>query len=336
MLNDRKATDITLINHVVEAARGGSMRAAKGELLNALAADPNNVGAWWLMSIIAETPELRRLYLYQVLYLSPNHEQAKQQLRRLNNDGSDPLLSYLTDKEEREAVDTPAADQPVVEPPRVTGSIDEIAPANESPAGESGDLPDMDDEVDEATAYFIFQSDEEPPRPVADDGSGAAIAGPAADEPAEPVPPEWPPPAANGHFSPANQFPATDAYANGDTARMQAAAATTAPPGDQTAAAAGLPFQQTLLKRGLGLLDGTGERTKTLLFAVFYLILLTAAELLTVFVFVRVGALLHALTLLMLLAHTVRRMGSPDHRLWAAISLVPLIRIVSLTLPLDD
>ena len=35
MLNDRKATDITLINHVVEAARGGSMRAAKGELLNA-------------------------------------------------------------------------------------------------------------------------------------------------------------------------------------------------------------------------------------------------------------------------------------------------------------
>ena len=175
------------------------------------------------------------------------------------------------------------------------------------------------------------------PRPLVDDGSGAAIAEPAADEPAEPVRPEWrPPPAANGHFSPANEFPATDAYANGDTARMQAAAATTAPPGDQTAAAAGLPFQQTLLKRGLGLLDGTGERTKTLLFAVFYLILLTAAELLTVFVFVRVGALLHALTLLMLLAHTVRRMGSPDHRLWAAISLVPLIRIVSLTLPLDD
>ena len=218
----------------------------------------------------------------------------------------------------------------------MTGSIDEIAPANESPADESGDLPDLHDEADEATAYFIFQSDEETPRPLADDGSGAAIAGPAADEPAEPVPPEWPPPAANGHFSPANQFPATDAYANGDTARMQAAAATTAPPGDQTAAAAGLPFQQTLLKRGLGLLDGTGERTKTLLFAVFYLILLTAAELLTVFVFVRVGALLHALTLLMLLAHTVRRMGSPDHRLWAAISLVPLIRIVSLTLPLDD
>jgi membrane protease YdiL (CAAX protease family) len=51
---------------------------------------------------------------------------------------------------------------------------------------------------------------------------------------------------------------------------------------------------------------------------------------------VRVGILLHTATLLLLLLHTLRRLHSSDHRLWASLTLVPLIRIISLSLPLAN
>lgn len=70
-----------------------------------------------------------------------------------------------------------------------------------------------------------------------------------------------------------------------------------------------------------------------------YLAAIIAAEGVTVFLRPRAGLGLHLLILLLLLAHAARRLDAVDsrnrHRLWASLALVPLVRVVSLTLPLS-
>jgi membrane protease YdiL (CAAX protease family) len=76
----------------------------------------------------------------------------------------------------------------------------------------------------------------------------------------------------------------------------------------------------------------------TLLLAAGALAAIAAAEGVTVFLSPRAGLGLHLIVLLLLLAPAARRLEAADsqnrHRLWAALALLPLIRIVSLTLPL--
>jgi len=91
-----------------------------------------------------------------------------------------------------------------------------------------------------------------------------------------------------------------------------------------------------LWKQGGEVSDGAGAKDNVVSIALAYLVALTMAEVFTVFVTVRVGVLMHMGLLLLLLFHTVRRLDSPDHRLWASLSLVPLIRIISLSLPLSS
>ncbi len=82
----------------------------------------------------------------------------------------------------------------------------------------------------------------------------------------------------------------------------------------------------------------TGGRVdrKASFIALAYLALISAAELVTVLASAQAGIFLHMALLLLLLFHTVRRLDVPEHRLWVSVALMPLIRIVSLTLPLTS
>ena len=68
--------------------------------------------------------------------------------------------------------------------------------------------------------------------------------------------------------------------------------------------------------------------------AVAYLLYLSLAEALTVLVQVQAGVSLHLVGLFLLLLHTARAWDRPQHRFLLAMALVPLIRVVSLSLPL--
>jgi membrane protease YdiL (CAAX protease family) len=74
------------------------------------------------------------------------------------------------------------------------------------------------------------------------------------------------------------------------------------------------------------------------LLAAGYLAALTMAEIVTVFLSPRAGLGLHLVVLLLLLAHAARDLDAGDsprgYRLWVSLALLPLIRVVSLTLPL--
>ncbi len=79
----------------------------------------------------------------------------------------------------------------------------------------------------------------------------------------------------------------------------------------------GLPFSESLTAQALG-----------------YLLMLALAEILTTFVEPRLGMLLHSLLLTGTLFYGARSWDHPSHRLWLALGLAPLIRLLSLSLPL--
>lgn len=68
--------------------------------------------------------------------------------------------------------------------------------------------------------------------------------------------------------------------------------------------------------------------------AIFYLVTLALAEVLTNLVMPQIGIILHLLLLFLLLVHTAVRWQQPDHRFLLGLTLVPLIRVISFSLPL--
>jgi len=70
------------------------------------------------------------------------------------------------------------------------------------------------------------------------------------------------------------------------------------------------------------------------LLAVMYLVVLTAAEVLTTIIKPRVGLVMHAVLLVLLLVHTAVSWGRPGYRFVLTLTLALLIRILSLSLPL--
>lgn len=103
---------------------------------------------------------------------------------------------------------------------------------------------------------------------------------------------------------------------------------------DMSAATATATLPQQ--KFGLSWLGQIGEEKSTLLVAIAYLAALTIAEVCTVFLSVSAGVVMHLILLLLILAHATRRLAFPDHRLWISLALTPLIRIISLSLPLSN
>jgi uncharacterized protein len=97
--------------------------------------------------------------------------------------------------------------------------------------------------------------------------------------------------------------------------------------------------EKGLLRQGVGQpwLVAGWQQLRQLSFATLvtaYLLALTIAELVITFVDPLLGLLLHTLILVLLLVQSARRWEQPDHRLLLALGLAPLIRIVSLSLPL--
>lgn len=82
------------------------------------------------------------------------------------------------------------------------------------------------------------------------------------------------------------------------------------------------------------LLKGDEERQVSWRLALGYLLALTAAEVLTALVEPRVGLVFHAGLLIGLFLHAALVWGHPSHRLFLALVLAPLIRLLSLSLPL--
>ncbi|MBI4302908.1 MAG: CPBP family intramembrane metalloprotease [Chloroflexi bacterium] len=68
--------------------------------------------------------------------------------------------------------------------------------------------------------------------------------------------------------------------------------------------------------------------------ALIYLASITAAELLTTFYSVQVGVAAHSMVLVALILHASLVPDRPVHRLLLALSLAPLVRILSLAMPL--
>ncbi len=65
-----------------------------------------------------------------------------------------------------------------------------------------------------------------------------------------------------------------------------------------------------------------------------YLAAVAVAEVLTALIEPRVGLVLHVVLLMMLLLHTARTWGRPGHKLVLCLSFAPLIRLLSLSMPL--
>jgi hypothetical protein len=67
-----------------------------------------------------------------------------------------------------------------------------------------------------------------------------------------------------------------------------------------------------------------------------YLVAIALAETATVFVQPLWGVVLHIVTLVVLVGHSALATRSPHQKLLISLALVPLIRIISLSLPLAD
>lgn len=75
-------------------------------------------------------------------------------------------------------------------------------------------------------------------------------------------------------------------------------------------------------------------RNKNFIIPLIYLIALTAAESLTVLIEPQIGLILHGLLLIALIVHASLATRGPQQRLLWALTLAPLIRLLSLSLPL--
>ncbi len=70
--------------------------------------------------------------------------------------------------------------------------------------------------------------------------------------------------------------------------------------------------------------------------ALVYLVLLTLAEVLTTLIDARVGLALHSVLLFVILLHAGLTWEQPTHRLLVTLAFAPLIRLLSLSLPLAE
>jgi hypothetical protein len=91
-------------------------------------------------------------------------------------------------------------------------------------------------------------------------------------------------------------------------------------------------FPDSLGARFADWLQGFG--TRPLPVALFYLVLLTVSEAVAVTAAPVTGAIMHMVALFLLLLHAAFTWSQPIHRFLLALTLVPLIRIISLSLPL--
>lgn len=322
-MDQPEKSGVTLLTQIQAAIASGSIADAESILAEAVNRDPKDVNAWWCWVMVARTPQEQRLYLRRVLALAPDHQQARAALDGFSRGDPgtavymDQLRQSIIGPVKSAAAARPQESQAAEQKPRTI----EHEPLSLHPADSCGYMP-VEDQKPAGT----------PSRPVPvpaprDAGNMQSRSANTADAPgARKLEPTRPEPnleiktrQPRDGAAPLNRLgPATSQpyIVGGDAATMTPA--------------------YPLWKQGVEVSDGAGVKDNVIPIALAYLVALTMAEVFTVFVTVRVGVLMHMGLLLLLLFHTVRRLDSPDHRLWASLSLVPLIRIISLSLPLSS
>lgn len=321
-MDNRQQTDTALLHQLNEAIRSGSLWQVEHILVEAIGRNPNDVNVWWLLSIVAKTPQEHRLYLRHVLRLDPDHGQARALLMGWSR--SDPGVRHTIDELRRALF---IAAQKDANNQKVASNYSPPAPSGDTlPITQKTDFDNLPYSPGAGPFVSMGQSDSAlPSTPIAQarsssndvNSNGALLQ-------SLPLPPTLQTDSRHSQqkwTAPSLTKPATsDTYAFSAAGSASVATANTLSP----------------WHRGLQLLSQAGDRQTVLPIALGYLAIITVAELLTVFITVRVGILLYMGTLLFLLLHTARRLEWPDHRLWASLTLVPLIRIISLSLPLTS
>lgn len=98
--------------------------------------------------------------------------------------------------------------------------------------------------------------------------------------------------------------------------------------------------EATVISRPFPIFGALAVRVRTVpimpILAILYLVLITVAELLTVLTDARWGLALHIGILTALLVQSSLVLDQPYHKLLLALALAPLIRILSLSMPLQD
>jgi len=92
----KQATRATL-HEAHRLIKAGDKDAARALIKPVLAADKNNIDAWWLAVHAATTPTDRRLALVQVLRLNPDHSLARLLLDRLNAENPEEVDDLADD-----------------------------------------------------------------------------------------------------------------------------------------------------------------------------------------------------------------------------------------------
>ena len=299
-MKNQRDSDAELLSSVWAAIRNDSRQEAKTLLDEALARDPKNVGAWWLWANIAETTKDRIFFLRIVLQLAPEHAQAREQLAQLTRDPA-PADS---------ASDTTRL------PVQLIG---EVAEALTSMSGE-GYTPDWSE---------LPISMWEPAQSAMDHGHASDQS---EQDPPAVAPPTEPPSVGSAISTP------TVSLSSAHKAEARGRSSMDDNGNRQLLTSTGLVVEtpRSVRPQSRHLVGDADAHQRMVLIAIVYLIALSAAELLTLFASPRAGTVLHTALMLILLLHTVRRLDKPDHRLWASLALVPLVRIVSLTLPLTN
>ena len=89
-------------------------------------------------------------------------------------------------------------------------------------------------------------------------------------------------------------------------------------------------------KKQAAVVPATVGKSTEITIALVYFAAITSAELITALISPMSGIIIHATLLLFLLVHAFLMDKHPSHKLYLALSLAPLIRIVSLSMPLSQ
>ncbi len=125
------------LKQAIAATRAGQSKDAQVLLTQVLQENPNNTQAWYLLSLLVDSPTKKQAYLKKVVALEPTHEKAQQALAQLQQEVEMAVeetavptpAPVLPAADEEPIPDWLAGTQPVVtEPTPETATFSEAAP----------------------------------------------------------------------------------------------------------------------------------------------------------------------------------------------------------------
>jgi hypothetical protein len=89
-----------MLKQAIVATRAGNSKEAQILLTNVLKNDPNDVQAWYLLSLLVDSESKQIAYLQKVLSLDPNHAKAQEQLAYLQGESVLELVELSANESE--------------------------------------------------------------------------------------------------------------------------------------------------------------------------------------------------------------------------------------------